>query len=104
MTADKHTLEWKAQKTYAQNRIDSKAKADLPPLTPEEEARPFAKYFYEEIKPYDPAHYAAMEKPVDPARGGGPPEIKPRRGGWRSAGATSPTELVSSPTRSSTQA
>ncbi len=45
MTEDRNRPEWKAQKTYAQNRIDAKLKAELPPLTPEEEARPFAKYF-----------------------------------------------------------
>ncbi|MBN1570221.1 MAG: hydrolase [Acidobacteria bacterium] len=75
MTEDKTKPEWKAQKTYAQNRIDSKVKATLPPLTPEEEARPFAKYYYEKIKPYDPAHYAGMDQPIDPARAFGPEEI-----------------------------
>lgn len=67
--------EWKAQKTYAQNLADSVIKGMLPPLTPEEEARPFAKYYYEEIKQPDPAHYAAMETPIDPARAFGPEEI-----------------------------
>ena len=75
MTDDKNRPEWKAQKTYAQNRADSKHKATLPPLTPEEEARPFAKYYYEVVKPYDPAHYAKMEEPMDPARAFGPGEI-----------------------------
>jgi len=67
MIEDKNRPEWKAQKTFAQNRIDSKAKAALPPPTPEEEARPFAKYYHEEIKQYDPAHYKLMENPIDPA-------------------------------------
>ena len=75
MTEDKNRPEWAAQKTFAQNRVDSKAKAALPPLTPEEEARPFAKYYYEEIKQHDPAHYALMEKPIDPAKAFGPEEI-----------------------------
>jgi hypothetical protein len=72
---DQNTLEWKAQKTYAQNRADSRIKATLPPLTPEEEARPFAKYYHEAIKPPDPAHYALMEEPMDPARAFCPEEI-----------------------------
>jgi hypothetical protein len=67
--------EWRAQKTYTQNLADSVIKGMLPPLTPEEEARPFAKYYYEEIKQPDPAHYAAMEQPIDPARAFGPEEI-----------------------------
>ena len=69
MTHDKNSPEWKAQKTYTQNRADSVLKATLPPLTPEEEARPFAKYYYEALKQPDPAHYAAMEVPIDPAEG-----------------------------------
>jgi hypothetical protein len=75
MTQDKNTPEWKAQKTYAQNRIDSKHKATLPPLTPEEEARPFAKYLYEEIPQPDPVHYGKMEQPIDPADSIGPEDI-----------------------------
>ena len=75
MTQDRNTLEWGTQKTFDQNRRDSKIKAGLPPLTPEEEARPFAKYYHEAIKQYDPAHYAAMEQPMDPALAYGPEEI-----------------------------
>jgi phloretin hydrolase len=75
MTQDKNAPEWRAQKTYDQNLADSRIKATLPPLTPEEEARPFAKYYYEPIKQPDPAHYAAMEEPIDPARAFGPEEI-----------------------------
>ena len=75
MTEDKNKPEWKAQKTYTENRAACSLKADLPPLTPEEEARPFAKYYYEEIKQPNPAHYAAMDKPIDPARAFGPEEI-----------------------------
>ena len=67
--------EWQAQKTYQENRADSRTKAELPPLTPEEEARPFSKYYYEEIKQPDPDHYAAMEEPIDPTQAFGPEEI-----------------------------
>jgi hypothetical protein len=35
--------EWAAQKTYDQNLADARIKATRPPLTPEEEKRPFAK-------------------------------------------------------------
>jgi hypothetical protein len=75
MIQDKDRPEWRAQKTYDQNRADSMAKATLPPLTPEEEARPFAKYYYEPLKQPDPAHYAKMEQPMDPARAWGPEDI-----------------------------
>ena len=68
MTEERIKPEWKAQKTEAQNRIDSRVKATLPPLTPAEAARPFARYFYDEIRPCDPAHYAMMDEPMDPAR------------------------------------
>lgn len=75
MTEERTQPEWKAQEANAPDRSDSRFKATLPPLTPEEEARPFAKYFYEEIKPPDPAHYAMMDRPIDPARSFGPEEI-----------------------------
>ena len=75
ITPDINKPEWRAQKTYTQNRLDSVMKAMLPPLTPEEEARPFAKYYYDEIPQPDPAHYAKMEEPIDPARAFGPEEI-----------------------------
>ena len=75
MTQDSNAPEWKAQKTYSQNLAESRLKATLPPLTAEEEARPFAKYYYEEIKRPDPAHYALMDEPMDAARAFGPEEI-----------------------------
>jgi hypothetical protein len=75
ITPDMTKMEWKAQKTYDQNRLDSVMKAMRPPLTPEEEARPFSKYYYEPLKQPDPAHYAAMETPMDPALAYGPEEI-----------------------------
>ena len=67
--------EWKAQKTYSQNLANSRIKATLPPLTPEEEKRPFAKYYYEEIPQPDPGHYEAMETPIDPKDAFYPEEI-----------------------------
>ena len=70
--SDKNAPEWRAQKTYSQNLADSMIKATLPPLTPEEQARSFAKYCYEDIPQADPAHYAAMDRPMDPAQAFGP--------------------------------
>ena len=67
MTPDMTRPEWAAQKTYDENRAFSKTKATRPPLTPEEEKRPFAKYYYDEIPQPDPAHYAIMDEPMDPA-------------------------------------
>ncbi len=75
ITPDFSKPEWRAQKSYSQNLADSVIKAMLPPLTPEEEARPFAKYYYEEIKQPDPAHLALMDEPMDPSRAYGPEEI-----------------------------
>ena len=46
-----------------------------PELTDEEKARPFAKYYYDEIPQPDPAHYNAMETPIDPKDAFGPEEI-----------------------------
>ena len=37
-------------------------------LTSEEEAKPYAKYFYREPAPVDPAKLLPMEKPMDPAK------------------------------------
>ena len=65
--ADMTKPEWAAQKTYDQNLADAGIKATRPPLTPEEEKRPFAKYYYDEIPQPDPAHYAMMDEPMDPA-------------------------------------
>jgi hypothetical protein len=75
ITPDLTKPEWKSQKTYAQNRLDSLVKAMRPALTPEEEARPFAKYYYDEIPQPDPAHYNAMETPIDSKDAYGPEEI-----------------------------
>jgi hypothetical protein len=39
-----------------------------PELTPEEEAKPYAKYFYRKPTPPDPAALKRMENPIDPAK------------------------------------
>jgi hypothetical protein len=62
------TPEYSAQKNYTEWYASTKAKATLPELTPEEQSRPFAKYFHDEIEAPDPAHYAMMETPCDPAK------------------------------------
>ena len=72
---NKNLPEWKVQKTFDQNSADMRLKASRPDLTPEEQARPFAKYYFEDIKQPDPAHYAAMEQPMDPSKSFGPEEI-----------------------------
>jgi len=53
----------------------TKLKAQRPELSPEEQARPFAKYYYEEIPQPDPAHMALMDKPCDPAKALHPSQI-----------------------------
>ena len=70
-----NTPEWAAQKSYEQNFSDAKIKAGTPDLTAEEKARPFAKYYYEEIPECDPGHYAMMEEPMDASKAFGPEEI-----------------------------
>jgi len=67
--------EWAAQKTYEQNRLDSALKAMRPELTDEEKARPFAKYYYDEIPKPDPGHYEMMETPIDPSEAFYPEDI-----------------------------
>lgn len=64
-----------AQKTFQDWRASTKAIAGLPKLTAEEEARPFAKYFFEPIPKPDPAHFARMDHPCDPALAIGPERI-----------------------------
>ena len=75
ITPDLTKPEWRAQKTYDQNRLDSVIKAMRPELTDEEKARPFAKYYYDEIPQPDPAHYALMDTPIDPKDAFYPEEI-----------------------------
>jgi hypothetical protein len=59
--------ELKAQKNYKDWYASTKAKAELPPLTAEEQARPFAKYYRDPV-PADPEHLAKMDKPCDPSK------------------------------------
>jgi hypothetical protein len=59
--------ELKAQKNYTDWYASTKAKAELPPLTAEEQARPFAKYYRDPV-PADPEHLAKMDKPCDPSK------------------------------------
>jgi hypothetical protein len=40
---------------------------ELPPLSPEEQSRPYARYYREPVPP-DPAHLAMMDAPCDPAK------------------------------------
>jgi phloretin hydrolase len=75
ITPDLSKPEWRAQKTYTQNREDSVIKAMRPELTEEEKARPFAKYYYDEIPKPDPGHYEKMETPIDPKDAFYPEEI-----------------------------
>ncbi len=67
-----NTPERTAQKTFRDWYASTKPKAGRPALTAEEEARPFAKYYYDEIPAPDPAHLALMDKPCDSARAIGP--------------------------------
>jgi hypothetical protein len=62
------TLERRTQLTYADWKQTTKAKSLRPALTEAERARPFAKYYDERIDPPDPAHFARMSRPCDPAR------------------------------------
>nr|WP_320133579.1 hydrolase [uncultured Holophaga sp.] len=56
------------QYTYKDWYPTTQVKAAQHDLSPEEKARPFAKYFYEEIPQPDPAHMALMDHPCDPAK------------------------------------
>jgi hypothetical protein len=63
------------QQNYSEWYDSTPNKAAQPALTPEEEARPFAKYYYEEIPQPDPDHLAMMDEPCDPALAIGPEQI-----------------------------
>ena len=56
------------QHTHKEWMASTPGKAAQHDLTAEEKARPFSKYFYEEIPQPDPEHYAMMEEPCDPAK------------------------------------
>jgi len=62
------TAERSAQLTFQEWYASTKSKAAQPALTPEQRARPYAKYLDEPIPKPDPAHYALMNAPCDPAR------------------------------------
>ncbi len=59
--------EAKAQLSFKDWYASTKKKAERPPLTPEEQARPFAKYYRDPVPP-DPEHYAKMDNPCDPSK------------------------------------
>jgi phloretin hydrolase len=62
------TPEVSTQKNFVDWYASTKPKATQPELTPEEKARPFAKYYYEDIPRPDPAHFALMDAPCDPSK------------------------------------
>ncbi len=57
-----------AQKNFKEHIAFTKIKATRPELTAAEKARPFAKYYYEDIPAPDPAHLAMMDAPCDPSK------------------------------------
>jgi len=63
------------QLTHKQWLESTLHKCGLPDLTPEEKARPFSKYLYDEIPEPDPEHYAKMDEPCDPAKAIGPEQV-----------------------------
>ena len=75
MSMPRTTPEYGAQKNYKDWYASTQAKAGRPELTPEEAARPFAKYYSEEIPLPDPAHFAMMETPCDPAKAITPEQV-----------------------------
>ena len=95
------------QLTHKEWMASTSAKAAQHDLTAEEKARPFSKYFYEDIPQPDPEHYAMMEEPCDPAKALLPedrnklldPGYLDVEIGW----CNLPTERDSSPTRSYTR-
>jgi hypothetical protein len=69
------TPERVGQKNFADWYASTKQKASLPELTPEEQARPFAKYLFEEMPQPGPAHMALMDSPCDPVKAISPEQI-----------------------------
>jgi hypothetical protein len=59
--------ELEVQLNYTDWNASTKVKATLPPLTAEESARPFAKYYRDPVSA-DPEHLAKMDQPCDPAK------------------------------------
>ena len=66
--------ELKSQTNARDTLLASHQKALRPPLTPEEQKRPFAKY-YRDPYPYDPAKLAKMDTPCDPSKAIYPEQI-----------------------------
>jgi len=67
--------EWDVQQTYSDWYASTRYKATQPDLTPEEQKRPFAKYYDTQFPPADPEHLAKMAKPCDPAKCIGPEQM-----------------------------
>ncbi|WP_052364958.1 DAPG hydrolase family protein [Halotalea alkalilenta] len=63
------------QRNFIETRADAQIKAQRPPLTAEERARPYAKYYDEPIAAPDPGHRTLMDSPIDPAKAIFPEEI-----------------------------
>lgn len=59
--------EVKAQLNFKDWYASTKKKAAVPPLTPEEKLRPFAKYYRDPVPPV-PEHLAKMDTPCDPSK------------------------------------
>lgn len=60
--------EYTSQKTFADWYASTRSLAGRPDLTAEEAARPFAKYYYEEIPKPSREHMAMMDSPCDPSQ------------------------------------
>ncbi len=69
------TPERAAQLNFSDWRASTHDLAKRPPLTPEEEARPFAKYYYDEMPRPNPGHFEMMNQPCDPAKAITPDEM-----------------------------
>lgn len=67
--------EYSTQKTFKQYLDSTPGKARRQSLTPQEAARPFAKYYDEDIPLPDPAHFEKMAQPCDPALAIGPEQM-----------------------------
>jgi len=63
----KEIPELSVQLNYKQWYASTKVKAERPPLTEQEKARPFAKYYRDPV-PADPEKLAIMDRPCDPAK------------------------------------
>lgn len=68
------TAEWKTQLNAREALLASREKALRKPLTPEEQARPFAKFYGDPVPP-DPEKLKMMDEPCDPAKAIYPEQI-----------------------------